>query len=253
MQGKQKQKNSVALFAVLCCTSLWGLAGCESKHHAGDAGADSDAVSEKVPVPADPTAGQETALFAFESGTDEISKNLTDAYKAFVTAPKDEASFKAMFETQKKTKQYFDAHAEDTAQRIIDELTGRDARDERGWSIGLHLLGMFESAKGIQFLFDKAKADLEDNPSPIDSDTDKRAVQNRLRLLAVIELGGIAVRGSEPAKLRILDVVQIGKDLEIKGAAIKAFYAASVSRSKAKEIMKSKLKPEERYLLNEVY
>ncbi|MFH1809690.1 MAG: hypothetical protein ABIJ09_13165 [Pseudomonadota bacterium] len=243
---------------VACSGPLLSCEGCgESPPASGDSGfvladASIDGGVAALP-PADPVAGQETATFSFLGQSDALSTALTDAYDAYVEAPTNESEMQQLFARQKSAMQYFAAHPDDSAQKVVDELADRSPVDERSWRIGYHLLGLFESQQGITFLYDQAAAPVPADPDPQDSAMSPAAVKSRLRRAAVHALGSVAVRGSANARSKLLDLVGVAGGIDLKAEAAKGFYAASPSRSKAKKLLEAKLGPEERYLVNEIF
>lgn len=228
-----------------------GGAGVDAAIDGGVEDAAGDSGQEAVPI--DPVTGQETQTFAFLGESDALSSALTDAFDAYVTAPTDEASMVQLFVRRKSAMQYLAAHADEAAAKILGELNGRNPLDERAWRIGFHLLGLFESQAGIDFLSAQAALAVTPGSDPQDSPFDPVSVQGRLRRAAVHALGGIAVRGSATARGKLLDLVGTAGRLDVKAEAIKAFYAASPSRSKAKDLLMAKLQPGERYLVHETF
>jgi len=205
--------------------------------------------------PPDP-AGSAPPHFAFQKGTDELSKALSDLHLAFVSTP---TSSEQAAATARKRKQALARLAQDpeaAATRLIDEFSTLEKTrpaDEEGLLALLHLLGDLESTKGLTFLHDYAlRVPPPASKGGEEVDRDPRQVMLLLRGLATDELGRRAVRGNAAAKVHLLDLASQAS-ADVKVIAIRNYYAASKLRWKAKRELEAKLKPADRHLRHQIY
>jgi hypothetical protein len=193
--------------------------------------------------------------FSFENKTDPVSNALMDVYGNYIASPGNTQDIALLRQYKERGLNMLREHAQEAAQQLTNDLQSQDPANESRQRILLHLLGSFESELGIQTLFDYALRALPEDSQPTDPDLAEHrpaVVASRLKQSAVAALGRLATAGSATAKQRLLDLVK-DAPLEVKTAAIRAFYQSNPPRWKAKRIMASLLGPEDQFLVHAIY
>lgn len=249
----------------LALLALCGLAACSSNNAqqpdrggpGAEAGPSVDQGGSRADgrPPADPAA-MTAPRFSFHAGQDALSRALSAAHLAFVTAPATKEQAEALAQQRKEAAAALARDPEGAAAKIIAELAAveqADPADEEGLLDLLHLLGEVESAQGFAFLHDFAlREPPELPPDQPEAHRNARAALLLLRPLAVQQLGRRAVRGSQAAKVKLLELVGAARG-DVLAVAIRNYYRASKLRFKAKRELMAKLKPADRYLAHQVY
>lgn len=209
--------------------------------------------SGEVAQPADPEAAQQVPAFSFLTGSDALSVALTGAFEAYVMAPGTDEAAQAMFRKQREAAAYFATHRAEAADLVLAELAAQPAPGERTKQLAFHLLGEIGGERAVQFLFDQARADIPPDTELLDSNTSPGFVARKLRFGALTALGRVAVQGDAAARDRLLDLVEAIAERDARALAIRFYYAASPSRSKAKAQLLRRLPPAERFLAHVTY
>jgi hypothetical protein len=206
--------------------------------------------------PPDDPAAPAAPRFAFLEGDDELSRALAAAYLGFVGAPTSSEQAQTLAQQRSTAAAALARDPEGAAAKVIAALAAveqADPADEEGPLVLLHLLGEVESERGLGALHDFALRALPPaDQGQAELDRSPRQALLLLRGVAADELGRRAAKGSQAAKVKLLDLVAKG-DSDVRAVAIRSYYRASKLRWKAKRELEAKLAPADRYLVHQIY
>ena len=189
--------------------------------------------------------------FNFESAADELSIAFQKIYKAYTIWPTPQLDMTELVKQTQAGTAYLREHPKEAATALIAEAAQLNEFDKRGYMIIFHLLGQFDSAAGVELLYDQTR-----RPQPDDctSGYPLHCSEVHIIILSALDaLGQISEIGSARARMRLLDLVKNDNPMMQRQAIFLFYKKSGLSRWRSKREMKKRLPASKHYLLHEIY
>jgi hypothetical protein len=195
-------------------------------------------------------APEDPFRFHFETAADELSIALKQVYTAFTVTPSPDINMNELESRKQEGIRHLREHPTEAADMLLAEASRLGQYDSFRFIVIFHLLGSFESERGIQFLSDRLRSPL---PNCSDGEGELCTHVMIMKLSALNALGRISASGSALARSKIRDMVS-SEQMLIQREAIRLFYEnGGLSRWRSKQELSKQLPVSKHYLLHEIY